>query len=1025
MFVGRRSVNILSALALIVAFADGAAMAGCVRFDFEGGSLQEWRVVEGAFEKLVTDRTAEYNTGRPQAKCGKWFMSTLESFSGKPEAGPTGVIESPTVRIDGNEVVFWVGGGRNGTYFALIDRNTGRELARATGRNAEPMRRETWRLPDSAVGCEAFFRVVDAGTGSWGYIAVDGIEFDGEVVAHDFDERGFLPPGAVERAEKAIRELGAKDAKYPTEKFLAFLRVVADWKGRSKEKMLEDLLREALVRCNPLLAGREVVYTVHAMWRPDHHNTETLFQCGEVNERKYDTQGAMRALNVQTGRRRDIVPEIAGRTVRDPEVDWDGRRIVFSMRNGRKDDYHIYTVNADGSGLVQLTRERGVSDIDPAWLPDGDIVFASTREPKYCMCNRNIMCNLFKMKSDGANIHQIGKSTLFEGHPSVLPDGRVLYDRWEYVDRNYGDAQGLWTCNPDGTHHAVYWGNNTVSPGAVLSARALSNPSRAIAVLCACHDRPWGALGLIDRSLGVDGRKPVLRTWPESFRDRISADAGGASVAAAGASPKYAGSFPTVDGHFVFDNPAFLRTKYADPYPIDDEHFLCVRQTGRGEETAVYYLDLHGNEVCVAEDAPGCHSPVLLRPSPRPTVQAEQRNYDAPDAPGRFYVQDVYVGTHMKGVERGSVKAIRVVESPEKRNWSPGRSWFSDVAPAMNWHAFENKRILGTVPVEEDGSAYFEVPGNTYVYFQALDAEGRMVQSMRSGIFLQPGERYGCVGCHESRTGDVPKTDKKPLALARAPSKLDGAYNLKGLEKGTPPHLYSFQKEVQSVLDRRCVSCHDYGKPAGKKLNLSGDKGAYFCTSYVDLWALGYVKGIGAGPVSTQPARSWGACVSPLTRKLYGHGGSGITEEERDRVIAWMDVNAPYWPCYEFAFPDSYGGRMPITRAEHDELQRITGVRIPGSFHPPRREQLNFDRPELSRILDAVRGKPSYDRALAIIKAGKERLKATPRADMDGFVPCEVNRMREARYQESRMRERRAYDAIREGRKVYDAPAAP
>ena len=393
----------------------------------------------------------------------------------------------------------------------------------------------------------------------------------------------------------------------------------------------------------------------------------------------------------------------------------------------------------------------------------------------------------------------------------------------------------------------------------------------------------------------------------------------------------------------------------------------------------------------------------------------------------------------MKGVAKGTIKALRVVESPEKRIYLPQRSWFSDVAPAMNWHSFENKRILGTVPVEEDGSAYFEVPGNTYVYFQALDADGRMVQSMRSGAYLQPGERYGCVGCHESRTGDVPKAEKKPLALSRAPSKLDGSYNLKGLEKGTPPHLYSYQKEVQPIFNRWCVACHDYGRragalgdralpntqDAGEKLNLSGDRGAYFCTSYVDLWALGHVKCIGAGPSSTQQAYSWGSCVSPLVKKLYGHGKSGITEEERDRVITWLDINAPYWPCYEFAFPDSYGGRMPITRAEHDELEKITGVSIPRSFSPPRREQLNFDRPELSRILDAVKGKPAYAKALAIIRKGQERLKATPRADMDGFVPCAENQPFETRYRERQKCERRSYDAIRTGRKIYDrAPAS-
>ena len=142
-------------------------------------------------------------------------------------------------------------------------------------------------------------------------------------------------------------------------------------------------------------------------------------------------------------------------------------------------------------------------------------------------------------------------------------------------------------------------------------------------------------------------------------------------------------------------------------------------------------------------------------------------------------------------------------------------------------------------------------------------------------------------------------------------------------------------------------------------------------------------------------------------------------------MITWLDINAPYWPCYEFAFPDSYGGRMPITRAEHDELQKITGASIPRTFSPPRREQLNFDRPECSRILDAVKGKPAYAKALAIIRKGQERLKATPRADMDGFVPCAENQAFETRYRERQECERRSYDAIRTGRKIYDrAPAS-
>src|SRR5512135_1627681 len=191
------------------------------------------------------------------------------------------------------------------------------------------------------------------------------------------------------------------------------------------------------------------------------------------------------------------------------------------MRRDRDDDYHIYEMDAGGTGLRQLTFGPGVTDIDPIYLPDGRILFTSTREPKYCMCNRHIMGNLFTMEADGANIQQIGHSTLHEGHASLLPDGRVLYDRWEYVDRNFGDAQGLWTTNPDGTNHAVYYGNNTASPGAKLEGRPIPGTERVVCTFSSCHDRPWGALAIVDRRLAVDGRAAVVRTWPAAAIDLV------------------------------------------------------------------------------------------------------------------------------------------------------------------------------------------------------------------------------------------------------------------------------------------------------------------------------------------------------------------------------------------------------------------------------------------------------------------------------------------------------------------------
>ena len=950
MEIGMKTIGMILA-GVAFAAAVGEAHGATGAFGFESGDLQGWRVVSGAFEKPVSDLAREYNTGRPYTKEGRWFLSTLET-NGVRTDRQTGVIESPLVRLSGPEVSFRVGGGKSCS-FELIDRRTGKSYASAHGEDTETMFERKWNVPE-AVGRDVFFRVTDNQTGGWGHITVDAIAFDGTVGEADFEAR------AAERAAAAEAERRRVDAA----------------------------VRERIV---PFLAGREVVYVTHAQYAVDHHNTATLFQCGEINEKKYSTSGALKAWNPATGETRTIVPEKPGRTIRNPDVSYDGNTLVFSMRDGIADGYHIYTVAADGSGLKQVTFAPGVSDIDPIWLPDGDILFVSTREPKYCMCNRHIMGNLFRMRPNGANIYQIGKSTLFEGHPRVMSDGRILYDRWEYVDRNFGDAQGLWTCNPDGTAHALYWGNNTTSPGGVICARALSDPSKCVAVLGSCHDRPWGALGVIDRTLGIDGKAPVVWTWPRSFRDRIHTEGRD------------------------FDSTKNLALKYADPIPLDDSHFLCVRTVAAGkDETALCYVDRDGNEAVLLRDAPGVHNPTILAPRAKPPVIVARRSFDDPDAPGFLYVNDVYDGTHMKGVERGSVKWLRIVESPPKLNWTYG-AWGGDgqQAPAMNWHNFENKRILGTVPVEQDGSAYFEVPGNTFVFFQALDKDGKMVQSMRSGTIVQPGERQGCAGCHDDRLASarsaVPKT---PAALRRPPSKMNGWHGTK--------KLFSFREDVQPVLDRRCAKCHDYGKKAGEKLNLSGDRGLVFNTAYTDLWALRYVKCAGGGAAEILPALSWGAHASRLTPTLYGHGKSGITEEERETVITWMDINAPYYPTYDSAYPNGIAGRAPITKEELKRLERLSGCRIWLDFGRRQREMIDFDRPELSRILSTPAAEKNRSEILKILEAGRARLADRPRADSPGFRPCDADAARNARYARNLEWERLIYRAIREGREVLD-----
>jgi len=383
----------------------------------------------------------------------------------------------------------------------------------------------------------------------------------------------------------------------------------------------------------------------------------------------------------------------------------------------------------------------------------------------------------------------------------------------------------------------------------------------------------------------------------------------------------------------------------------------------------------------------------------------------------------VYQGTHMKGVKRGSVKWLRVVESPEKRHWSTG-SWNAQgyTAPGKNWHSLENKRILGKAPVEADGSAHFVAPADTFVYFQLLDENEMMIQSMRSGTVLQSGEQTGCTGCHDERRTAPPRIDgDTPLALRRPPSRLEGWYG--------KPRLFSFMDEVQPVFNKHCVKCHDYGKDAGKKLNLAGDRLIGFNTAYNELWRKGFLKCAGGGPAEILPAYSWGSHASRLAHEIRKpavkeHKDIQLNKEEFDRVMTWLDLNGVYYATYSCAYPNSLTGRCPIDRGQLNRLAQLTGINVgrtrthggnPGPL-------VNFDRPELSPCLAKFtdKGDPKYVEALAIIQAGKEMLAKRPRADMPGFTPCDKDLRREEKYAKRRQAEARNREAIRSKKKAYD-----
>jgi len=853
-----------------------------------------------------------------------------------------------------------------------------------------------------------------------------------------------IAPTKFAALEAAVRHLRRTfGARYP--KGEEFLRRLAAARGSRDGAALAALQREALL-ANPLVSGRPILFVTRPQYVNEHGTEATMYQTGQVNTRCFRGGGAIKLLDAGGGKV-TVLLDVPRGIARDPEVHFDGRKILFSMRRDIKDDYHLYEMDVETRKLRQLTFAPGVSDIQPIYLPGGGIVFSSTRDPKYIPCQRHLMANLFRMNGDGSNIRQIGYNTQFEGRSSLMSDGRVLYTRWEYVDKHFSSAYGLWTVNPDGTDHALYYGNYAWQPGAIVDARALSAPGRFLAVFTAVHELGWGAMVIADRSIGLDGTEPILRSWPADISGQMSRWA---------TEERVSGS--------EYDSFQRVRPKYEMPYPLSDCFFLCARQVdpkARRGRTGIFLVDVFGNDLLVHEEAPSCFDPMPLARRRRPPALPSRVDHRRSD--GVFYVQDVCVGDLMDRVRRGSVKYLRVVEAPSKRawvprgmgDWAPPGSGDSHHPVAVNWNHYNHKRILGTVPVEEDGSAYFRVPAGRFVYFQLLDADGMMIHSMRSGTMLQPGEKKGCVGCHEDRLGSVPAVAEQ-IALKRTPRELAGWYG--------PARDFSYAAEVQPVLDRHCVGCHDYASPtssekarrAGRKLNLSGDKGLIFSHSYTNLMRrspaayvraehesdekLPLVSSVGAGPVKIIPPYSWGSRRSRLVRMLRkGHNGVKLDRESFDRIVTWIDLNAPYYPSHQSYYAANTAGRSPLSHKDLLELGRLVRKSTRGrslgwdrvneylcnqigqvmARHGP---PVNLTRPDRSACLEAFADSEgaAHRRALELIRKGRQNLRDHPRCDMPGFVPCEAHRRQLEFLARRRRVEARSREAIVKGRKVYD-----
>jgi formylglycine-generating enzyme required for sulfatase activity/cytochrome c553 len=563
--------------------------------------------------------------------------------------------------------------------------------------------------------------------------------------------------------------------------------------------------------------------------------------------------------------------------VGDLNLDFDARRLLFSAR----DDcgaFRIFEIGIDGSQLRQVSRGQP-SDVNcyrPVYLPDGDILFLSTANFQCVPCNGTPVSLVYRMNGQGGKIRQL---TFDQDHcydPVVMPDGRILYLRWEYSDLPHSNSRILFTMNPDGTAQTPYYGAGSYWPNSLFGARPIPGRSGMFLGIVAGHHDSYreGELVLFDVQRGRHEASGVVQRIPGRGQevkplvaDRLTAE-----------------SWP----------------KFVHPFPLSDKYFLVTGKLGPDAPWALYLADVFDNLLLLHHaEGYGLFEPIPVRATPRPPVLEDRTVPDRGDAVVRL--NDVYHGTGLEGVPRGTVKRLRLYTYHFAYRGRGGL--MGTIGLDGPWDV---RRVLGTVPVEPDGSACFRIPANTPVSLQPLDAEGKALQQMRSWLVGMPGESVSCAGCHEPQDTTpqaAAPSMQPPRALMRAPSEITPWYG--------PVRNFSFQREVQPVIDRHCVACHD-GSANGQKADvpdLRGDVltadyrtridgnrhgGQRFSEAYFQLSRYVRRAGIESDMRPLVPGE-FHADTTDLVRMLQqGHHGVPLDEEDWDRLITWIDMNAPY-----------------------------------------------------------------------------------------------------------------------------------
>ncbi|MBM4039250.1 MAG: hypothetical protein FJ290_12120 [Planctomycetes bacterium] len=548
-----------------------------------------------------------------------------------------------------------------------------------------------------------------------------------------------------------------------------------------------------------------------------------------------------------------------GEFVGDVDLHFDADRMMFSSigANGR---WQVFEMKADGSGLRQVNpgEEPDVDNFDPCYLPDGRVIFTSTRafHGVPCVGGGSPVANLVLLDPKTGKERQLCFDQDQNWCPTVLNNGRVLYTRWEYSDTPHYFSRLLFHMNPDGTEQMEFAFSNSYWPNSTFYARPVpGHPTKVVAIISGHHGVPrMGQLLVYDPAKGRHEASGAVQLIPSDAKPGLAHIADGLA------------------------DPAW--PKFLHPYPLSEKHILVSCKMNGNANWTLCLVDTHDNILPILE-VPGYAilEPVPLRKTPTPPAVPDK--IDLTKDYANVYLNDVYFGDGLKGVPRGTVKKLRIYEVHYGYNGMGGHIHIGIDGP------WDVRRIHGTVPVYEDGSAFFKVPANIPVAVEPLDAEGKALQVMRSWYTAMPGEFANCVGCHE-RQNTTPSL-RRTIAATKPPVAIEP---WRGPARG-----FSFVREVQPVLDKHCVGCHD-GKPRqdGKTLPCFADisKGSGgFVKSYIALHP--YVRR--PGPESDyhlQKPMEWDASTSELVQMLQkGHSGVKLDAEAWDRLYTWIDLNVP------------------------------------------------------------------------------------------------------------------------------------